>query len=121
MTEQDFLVKRKQFYIDSDSLMFKFPNSKNMNVTHAEWFQDFSIPWGFSIRGYIWETENKEEYFMVLYWNNYEIPNITCNVFTYIFNHFPGLQWIGLGCNIGKAGEIWEPQIKVYFNDFRTV
>jgi hypothetical protein len=117
MTEQEFLEKRKQFYIESDTLLFRFPNSKHLCSTHAQWYTDFNIPWQFSIRGYLWETENHENDFMMIYWNHYGIPNVTCNVFSVIFNQFPYVKWIGLGCYIGKKGEIWEPQMKVYRND----
>jgi len=83
-----------------------------MNCSHAEWFTDLGYPYMHTIRGYYWKGENEE--FIMLYNNNYSIPNLSINVFTYLFEYFPTIQWIGVGCHKGKPGEIWKPQIKVY-------
>lgn len=50
----------------------------------------------------------------MLYWNDFEIPNITTAVFSYLFEYFPQIKWIGLGCHKGKVGEIWMPKLKIY-------
>lgn len=36
MTEQEFHNIRKPFYLDSETLLIKFPTSKHMNVSHAQ-------------------------------------------------------------------------------------
>lgn len=112
MTEEEFLIKRKPFYIDSDSLLVKFASSKHQNCIIAEWFTDYNIPWYNMLRGYFMESDDGD--FLMIYQNNYNIPNITCNVIIYLFHHFPTVKWIGLGCNIGKEGEIWEPQLRAF-------
>lgn len=114
MTLEEFHLNRKPLYIDSDSLLVRFPTSKHMNTSHAEWFTDMGYPWCHAIRGYLWETENHEDDRIVIYWNNFEIPNITCMVLNYLFEYFPNIKWVGLGCKVGKVGEIWEPQLKIY-------
>lgn len=113
MTLEEFHEIRKPLYIDSDTVLVKFPTSRHMNVSHAEWFTDFNIPWLHTIRGYLWETENHENDFITLYVNNYAIPNISCTALLYLFEHFPHIKHIGLGCHIGSVGEVWEPQLKV--------
>jgi hypothetical protein len=34
----------------------------------------------------------------------------------YLFEHFPLVKWIGLGCFRGEPDTFWEPQLKVYRN-----
>lgn len=108
----EFHELRKPFYLDPDTLIVKFPAQKHMNCSHAEWFTDLGYPYMHTIRGYYWK--GKDEEFIMLYNNNYSIPNLSINVFTYLFEYFPTIQWIGVGCYKGKLGEIWKPQIKVY-------
>lgn len=38
MTEQQFHTIRKPLYLDPETLLVKFPTSKHMNSSHAEWF-----------------------------------------------------------------------------------
>ena len=59
------------------------------------------------------DKPKEEEEFVMLYWNNFDIPNITICILSYIFAYFPEIDWIGLGCHQGKDGERWEPQLKV--------
>ena len=55
---------------------------------------------------------------MMLNGGDYEVPNINVSVLSFIFEYFPGIKWIGLGCHIGKVGEIWEPKYIIYRNNF---
>lgn len=112
MNLEEFHLNRKPLYIDNDTLLVRFPTSKHMNCSHSEWFTDLGIPWCHTIRGYYYKTD--EEEFIMVYWNNFEIPNVTVLLVNYLFEHFPNLSWIGLGCKVGQVGELWEPQIKVY-------
>ena len=38
--------------------------------------------------------------------------------FCYIFEHFTNIKWIGIGCEKGKPGEIWQPKLKVFRSNF---
>ena len=114
MTVQEFHEIRKPFYIDDNTLLVKFAPGKFLNASHAEWFTEYSIPWYNMIRGYLMETENHQEDYIMLYQNNFNIPNITVQVVSYLFSHFPYVKWIGLGCYKGEPGEIWRPQMQVY-------
>lgn len=111
MTEKEFCEIRKPFYLDIDTLIVRFPESKYMNENHAKWFSDRGIPFVHTVRGYLLETA--ESSFIMLYWNDFEIPNINASLFSYLFQYFPNIDWIGLGCIQGKIGEIWKPRFKV--------
>lgn len=111
MTEQEFHTVRKPLYLDPDTLLIKFPTAKHMNSSHAEWFHDVGIPFIHTIRGYYYKTDDEE--FIVLYWNDFEIPNLNISILVYIFEYFPNIQWIGLGCHKGNIGDIWKPKLIV--------
>lgn len=114
MTVQEFHTIRKPLYLDPDTLLVKFPTSKHMNSSHAEWFQDIGMPFTHTVRGYYYKSENDE--YVMLYWNDFEIPNINASILIYIFEYFPNIQWIGLGCNKGNNGEMWEPKLIIKRN-----
>ena len=111
MTKDEFHKIRKPLYLDEDTLLVKFPTSKHMNCSHAEWFSDVGQPFIHTVRGYYMKTEEDE--YVVLYWNDFEIPNVNAALFSYIFEYFPNIKWLGLGCNKGKPGEIWTPKFKI--------
>lgn len=118
MTE--FEEKRMPLYIDNSTLSIVFAPVKYSNTSHALWFNDYHYPFPNTLRGYYWGRSNKnmdkpkeEEEFVMLYWNNFDIPNITICILSYIFAYFPEIDWIGLGCHQGKDGERWKPQLKV--------
>ena len=111
MTGQEFRNYRKPFYIDPDTSLIKFPTSKHMNASCAVWFHDIGLPFTHTVRGYYWKDESDE--FIMLYWNDFETPNITITMLVYIFEYFPMLKWIGLGCHKGQPGEIWKPKLKI--------
>lgn len=111
MTLEEFHEKRQSFYLDNDTLLVRIPSGKHRHCSHAKWFSEDGIPYLHTIRGYYMKTEDDE--FVMLYSNDFEIPNIICNIFIYLFDYFPGVKWIGVGCDKGKIGEIWEPKIKI--------
>lgn len=112
MTTEEFLTKRKPFYLDVESILIKFPDARHSNMTHAEWFADYGMPWLYAIRGYYWKDDTDE--YVMLYQNDYQLPNISVEVVSYLFAHFLNIKWIGLGCYKGTPGEIWKPKFKVY-------
>lgn len=114
MTESDFHKLRKPFYLDDNTLLIKFPTSKHMNTSHAEWFSQEGISYLYTIRGYYIENS-----YVMLYTNDFEIPNIAAQVLIYLFEYFPTIKWIGLGCNKGNIGEVWKPKLKIYRDDNR--
>lgn len=111
MTEQEFRNKRKPFYIDPDTSLIKFPTSKHMDTSCAVWFHDVGMPFTHTVRGYYWKDANDE--FIMLCWNDFETPNLVTTMLVYIFEYFPTLKWIGLGCHKGQPGEIWKPKLKI--------
>lgn len=116
MTEEEFHSIRKPFYIDPQTGLVKFPAAKYMNKSHSEWFTDLGYQWCSIVRGYFWETDDHEDDHLVIYADNYNVPGTNINILVYLFAHFPTVKWIGLGCYIGKQGEKWEPQFKMYRN-----
>lgn len=116
MTEREFHLNRKPFYIDTDTLLVKFPTQKHMDVSHAKWLSEIGYPFSHTIRGYYMKTDNDE--YLMLYWNDYEIPNVVAALFTYLFEYFPTVKWIGLGCHKGKVGEIWKPKLIITKPDY---
>lgn len=108
MTELEFHISRVPLYLDSTTSLVVFPDEEHMNSSHTDWFSDIGIP--ITVRGYYYTTKNFGEYIM-LYCNDFEIPDIDIKVITSIFNFFPNLQWVG--CH---KGEIWEPKLLVTKN-----
>jgi hypothetical protein len=115
MTVEEFHKVRMPFYIDMDTLLVRTPTAKYMNESHAKWFSDCGIPYLHTVRGYRLETENDN--YLMLYSNDFEIPNIICNAFIYLFDYFPDINWIGVGCHRGEPGEVWKPKLKIYRGD----
>lgn len=50
MTEREFHLARKPFYIDTDTLLVKFPTQKHMDVSHAKWLSEIGYPFSHTIR-----------------------------------------------------------------------
>lgn len=111
MTENEFHEKRKPFYIDSDTGLIKFPSAKYMNSSHAAWFSNDGIPYLHTVRGYFFDD------FIMVYTNNFEIPNVSILTLDYLFAFFPYIKWIGLGCDRGEIGKVWNPKYKIYRDD----
>ena len=115
MTVEEFHQTRIPFYLDNDTLLIKVPSkNKHLNGSHAEWFNEIDYPYLHTVRGYLYK-DCKEPHIMI-YWNDFEIPNVNVNIFIYLFEYFPEAQWIGVGCNKGKPGEEWTPKLKVTRN-----
>ena len=122
MTIEEFHNSRKPFYIDPDTLDVKFPTQKHMATSHAVWFTELGYPYVHTVRGYYKEgKEEGEESYVMLYWNDFEVPNIVIQSFPYLFEYFPKIKWIGLGCHKGKPGEVWPPKFKIYKNDAGSI
>lgn len=108
---EDFHEKRLPFYIDSQSLLIKFPTkTTHINGSHAKWFSEIDYPYLHTIRGYLMEGSDPH---IMIYWNDFEIPNVDMPILTYLFEYFPNINWIGIGCNKGKIGEEWSPKLKI--------
>ena len=104
----EFLRNRKPFYIDSSTLGIKVVNGNDANMDFAHIFYKYGYPWLTTIRGYVMENE-----FIMIYTDDYEIPNCTVALLQHLFIFFPNTIWIGLGCIKGEPGEIWKPRFIV--------
>ena len=106
-----FLEKRTPVFLDPEKYIIRPISGKFSNSSWDEIFYQMGYGWLGITRGYILDDH------MVLYYNDFEIPNVNTCILTYIFTYFKDIKWIGLGCNKGKPGEIWEPRIKVFRNE----
>ena len=111
MTEQEFLKTRIPIWLEGSELHISRPTGTDVNDFHAYLSKKYGYDWIFTIRGYYWPKSH-----VTLYIGDYEMPNCTIMVASYIFNYFPDIKYIGFGCNKGEIGEIWEPKICVYRN-----
>ena len=108
MEIKEFLEKRIPVYINPDTGLIEVVNSSSIkNEDFAKIFYNLKIYWLNTIRGYLLDDH------IILYINDYEIPNIAAGALVYIFNYFPNIKWIGLGCNKGKPGEVWPPKLLI--------
>ena len=112
MTEQEFFEARRPFYIDNQSLSIYFSDTKHSNVSIAQWLNDIHYSYLHTIRGYYMKTETEE--FLMIYIDDYAIPNMAITMISYLFNYFPTANWIGVGAIEGKKGEIWKPKLKIF-------
>lgn len=103
--EKDFHKGRLPFCV-IDNVMVLPPNC-HVNSTHVEWFQDMEIPFINTVRGYIIENH------ILLYVNDFEIPNIDTHFLAYLFIRYPELEWVGLGCVKGVIGDEWKPKFVI--------
>lgn len=111
MSIEKFHEERTPFYLDMETLLIKTPTAKHLNCGHAKWFSDCGIQYLHTVRGYHMIKEDDE--YVMLYSNDFEIPNIICNIFVYLFDYFPNAKWIGVGCNKGIPGEVWTPKLRI--------
>lgn len=105
---EEFLEKRLPVWLHPETALLHIVSNQERNMNFQEIFMRLHIPWLFTTRGYIYEDH------MILYINDYEIPNVNVSLLNYIFAYFPDIEWVGLGCNKGKQGEFWKPKLKVY-------
>lgn len=108
--ENEFHNNRTPFYIDNETLLIKMASNKYKDWTHVKWFNEINYPFLHTIRGYFIEGEDPH---IIIYWNDFEIPNANFSLLSYLFEYFPTIKWIGVGCNKGKVGEEWKPKLKV--------
>ena len=111
MTEQEFLNKRVPIWLEGEDLHISTPNGVDRNDMHAFLCKKYGYNFMFCIRGYYWPGSH-----VILYIGDYECPNCTTLVTSYIFSYFPDINYVGFGCNKGKVGEIWDPKIIVVRN-----
>lgn len=116
MTEKEFLEKRTPFWLEGESLLIRVPNNSDKNDIHAHLCKKFGYSWVFAIRGYYWPGSHVQ-----IYTGNYQMPNITIYVLSYLFEFFKDIKYIGIGCIIGEPGEIWTPQIVVTKNNLESL
>jgi hypothetical protein len=57
--------------------------------------------------------KTEEDEYIMIYWNDFEVPNINASLFSYLFEFFPTIKWVGLGCNKGEIGQVWKPKFKI--------
>lgn len=111
MTEQEFLEKRIPIWLEGEDLHISTPSSSDRNDMHVFMSKKYGYQWLWAIRGYYWPGSHVQ-----LYQGDYECPNCTTLVASYLFEYFPDIKYIGFGCNKGKVGEIWDPKIIVVRN-----
>ena len=81
MTEQEFLQKRKPVFVDPESGLATIVSNQNLkDKNFAEIFSNQKIYWLNTIRGYIMDDH------LMLYINDYEIPNFAIGTCVYFFN-----------------------------------
>lgn len=108
MTESEFLEKRTPIYIDNETALSVLVNNTDLkNKKFSEIFFKLHYPWLNTTRGYILNNH------MMLYVNDYEIPNVNVVLFQYLFTYLPNIEWIGLGCIKGEKGELWKPRLVI--------
>lgn len=113
MTLEEFYKTNKPFYIDPSTGTAHIPPAKYYNKSHAEWFTDMNYQWIGTVRGRFFSTPDAENDHILLYVNNFNIPGTNIEIIVYLFEHFPTIKWIGLGCYKGELGEEWKPQLKI--------
>lgn len=106
MTEKEFLEKRIPIYLEGDDLHITTPGASDRNEKHVDILKKYGYNYMFTIRGYYWPGSH-----VILYIGDYECPNCTLLVTSYIFSQFPDIKYVGFGCNKGKIGEIWPAKI----------
>lgn len=104
-----FLASRIPLYIDENARI-KIPANKRWSTPLITILQEDGYSWISTTRGY------KKDDFVMLYSNDYQIPNCYIYLLSAIFAYFPNVKWIGLGCLIGEPGEIWKPRLTVTRN-----
>ena len=109
---EKFLSERTPIYIDNETALAVLVNTTKLkDTTWAEIFFNLHYPWINTARGYLMDDH------LILYVNDYEIPNVNVVLMQYLFTYFPDIKWIGLGCIKGEEGEEWKPRLVVRRNN----
>ena len=108
MTEKEFLEKRTPIWLEGDDLHISTPSNMDKNDMHVFLAKKYGYNWLFAIRGYYWPGSH-----VMLYIGDYECPNCTTLVASYLFSYFPDIKYVGFGCNKGNPGEIWPAKILI--------
>lgn len=111
MSEKEFLEKRIPIWLEGEDLHISTPGTTDRNNMHAFLSKKYGYSWMWAIRGYYWPKSHVQ-----LYIGDYETPNCTTLVASYIFSYFPDISYIGFGCDKGKVGEIWPAKVIVIRN-----
>ena len=111
MTLEEFYEIRRPFYLDNNSLSIYFADTRHSNTSIAVWLNDIHYQYLHTIRGYYFNHEDQE--FIMIYNNDYVIPNMSLNAISFLFTYFPTIQFIGVGAIEGTPGEIWKPKLKI--------
>lgn len=104
----NFLNNRTPFYIDSQNIDLRVITGNDSNLEFTKIFYKLHYPWLTTIRGYVMPDE-----YLMIYQDDYEIPNCAVALIQYLFAYFPKVKWIGLGCIKGEPGEIWKPRFVI--------
>lgn len=105
---EEFLENRIPLYIDENVRIHVVPKN-NRKDSLINILQKDGYSWIATTRGYY----NEQEQYVMLYTNNFEIPNCYVLLIQAIFAYFPNIKWVGLGCIVGEPGDYWEPILKV--------
>lgn len=109
---KEFLQQRTPLYIDNETAQAVIVNTSQLkDCTFAEIFSYLHYPWLFTTRGYL-----KNDH-IILYVNDYDIPNVNVSLLQYLFTYFPQVNYIGLGVIKGEPGEWWKPRLVVRRNN----
>lgn len=106
---QEFLNNRTPLFIDENVKIVVIKGTK-YNRPLIEILQDYGYSWLGINRGY-----HKDNHIM-LYVNDFQIPNCNVILLQALFAYFPEVEWIGLGCLVGEPGEEWKPRLIVSKN-----
>ena len=112
MTEKEFLEKRIPFWLEGENLTITIPNNNDKLTPHSNLCKKYGYNWIYAIRGYNWPGSHVQ-----IYTADYETPNMTVLAIQYLFEFFKDAKYVGIGCNKGKIGEIWEPKLKMLNNE----
>lgn len=108
---KEFLTNRTIFWFNDNGSISIVTDT---NLTHIQEFHNRgNITWLNRTRGYI----NKKDNIIMVFQNDYELPNIMPNQIMQLFEKFNyQYKTIGLGCKITKEGETWEPKLTLTIN-----
>ena len=105
--ERIFLEGRIPFFLNDENAVV-VPTSNYHDQKHIDICDKYHYSWHSNVRGYV-----KPDEYAMMYIADYDLPNVTAWLLQYIFNKFPDIKWIGLGCIKGEIGEYWRPRMVI--------